>query len=66
MSGYDLNLARLVRNSVSVPISFLGGAGSPIDMVNLIGEVGLVGACAGSMFVFNGPYKAVLITYTKP
>lgn len=66
MKGYDLDLASTVRDTISIPFSMVGGAGSVQDMENLIKRVGLVGACAGSFFVFNGPYKAVLISYQKP
>lgn len=66
MAGYDLALAKSVRGVVSSPLSFVGGAGSVNDMQALIDEVGVVGAAAGSMFVFKGPYRAVLINYAKP
>jgi cyclase len=66
MSGYDLELARKVRAAVSCPISFLGGAGNVTHMQELIDAVGVVGAAAGSMFVFKGPYRAVLISYARP
>lgn len=66
MTGYDLDLARLVRNSVECPLSFLGGAGTVDHMQELIDTVGVVGAGAGAMFVFKGPYRAVLISYDKP
>ena len=66
MSGYDLALARQVRDAVSCPLSFVGGAGSAADMQQLIDTVGVVGAGAGSMFVFKGPYRAVLINYDRP
>jgi cyclase len=63
MQGYDLGLARQVRQAVRVPVSILGGAGSLADIERLIRECGVVGAVAGSLFVFKGPYKAVLINY---
>lgn len=66
MSGYDLDLARQARAAVDLPLSFVGGAGSTKDMQALIDTVGVVGASAGSMFVFNGPYRAVLISYSRP
>lgn len=66
MEGYDLELARQVRNAIDTPISMLGGAGSTEHMQALIDAVGTVGAAAGSMFVFKGPYRAVLINYTRP
>jgi cyclase len=66
MKGYDLALARSVRQAVSIPISLLGGAGSLADIKALIETCGVVGAAAGSLFVFKGPYKAVLINYPAP
>jgi cyclase len=66
MKGYDLELARAVRQQVSCPLTMLGGAGSVGDMQTLINEVGVIGAAAGSLFVFKGPYRAVLINYMRP
>lgn len=66
MKGYDLKLARRVREAVGVPVTFLGGAGSLGDIEALIREVGVVGAAAGSLFVFKGAYRAVLINYPAP
>lgn len=66
MAGYDLDLARKVRAAVSTPLSVLGGAGSVDHMQELIDAVGVVGAAAGSLFVFKGPYRAVLINYARP
>jgi len=66
MTGYDLNLAAVVRDTISIPFSMLGGAATANDMSDLIDKVGVVGVCVGSAFVFKGPYKAVLISYQKP
>jgi cyclase len=66
MSGYDLDLAQSVRNAVSIPMTMLGGAGEVGHMQELIDSIGLVGAAAGSMFVFKGQYRAVLINYARP
>ena len=63
MSGYDLGLAKDIRNAVGLPITFLGGAGSLVDIENLFKTCGVVGAAAGSLFLFKGPYRAVLINY---
>lgn len=62
-SGYDIPLARKMRAQLDVPITILGGASSMSDIEGLIHECGLVGACAGSLFVFKGGLKAVLINY---
>jgi cyclase len=63
MKGYDLQLAAKMRQELSIPLTFLGGAGSHRDIEALIGKCGVVGASAGSLFVFKGPYRAVLINY---
>jgi cyclase len=63
MKGYDLELARSVRAATRLPMTVLGGAGSLADLGRLIGCCGVVGAAAGSLFVFKGPYRAVLINY---
>ena len=63
MKGYDLALAKKIRDVVNIPITFLGGAGSLDDIGALIRTCGVVGASAGSLFVFKGVYKAVLINY---
>lgn len=66
MKGYDLDLAVTLQNELSVPLTVLGGAGSHQDMEALFSRCGVVGAAAGSMFVFKGPYRAVLINYPHP
>ena len=63
MTGYDLALAERIRQTVNIPISILGGAGSLDDIEALIRTCGVIGASAGSLFVFKGVYKAVLINY---
>jgi cyclase len=63
MRGYDLRLAREVRKVTSVPLTFLGGVGKHAHFKELINAVGVVGAAAGSLFVFKGVYRAVLINY---
>jgi len=66
MKGYDLALARELREAVPVPISLLGGCGALDDIEALVKAVGIVGAAAGSLFVFKGQYRAVLINYPQP
>jgi cyclase len=63
MKGYDLELVRAVRPAVSVPMTVLGGAGSLNDIGALLHEAGIIGAAAGSLFVFKGAFRAVLINY---
>ncbi len=66
MSGYDLKLVRQVRDNCDVPLTILGGAGALEDIKGLINEFKIIGAAAGSLFVFKGKYKAVLINYPSP
>jgi imidazole glycerol-phosphate synthase subunit HisF len=63
MQGYALDLARDVRAATPLPMTMLGGAGSLAHVQRLIGECGVVGAAAGSLFVFKGARRAVLISY---
>jgi cyclase len=63
MKGYDLDLVRAVRGAVTRPLTVLGGAGTLADMASLVKEFGIIGAAAGSLFVFKGVYRAVLINY---
>lgn len=63
MKGYDFDLINSIRQEVSVPISVLGGAGSLKDIESVIQKFGIIGVAAGSLFVFKGIYKAVLINY---
>ncbi|PJI89805.1 imidazole glycerol phosphate synthase subunit HisF [Sphingomonas koreensis] len=63
MQGYDLDLAQQVRSAVGVPITVLGGAGSLADIEAVLRRFGVIGVSAGSLFVFKGKYRAVLINY---
>jgi cyclase len=63
MTGYDILLIESIWNNTSLPVTALGGAGSLEDIRNLIAKYRNIGAAAGSLFVFKGIYKAVLINY---
>lgn len=63
MKGYDLGLIERVRKTTTLPVTVLGGAGSIAHIAEVIEKNGIIGASAGSLFVFKGPYKAVLINY---
>jgi cyclase len=63
MNGYDFDLIARVREAVNVPLTALGGAGTLDDVRNLIRSFGIIGAAAGSLSVFKGAYRAVLINY---
>ncbi len=63
MKGYDFKLFDFVRELTNMPMTILGGAGSLDDISNAIGRYKTIGVAAGSLFVFKGKYKAVLINY---
>jgi len=63
MQGYDTKLVELIRRKCTMPITVLGGAGGLEDIKSLISKYRIIGAAAGSLFVFKGKYKAVLINY---
>ena len=60
MTGYDMDMCD------NVPLTFLGGAGSYDDLKKLVSRFKIIGAAAGSIFIFKGKYKAVLIQYPLP
>lgn len=62
MQGYDLELVRRVADSVTIPVIACGGAGNIQHLAEAI-EAGASAAAAGSMFVFQGPLRGVLISY---
>nr|WP_314839285.1 AglZ/HisF2 family acetamidino modification protein [uncultured Flavobacterium sp.] len=63
MKGYDMDLIAKIREKITLPMTVLGGAGSLQDIEKVIDVHGVIGVAAGSLFVFKGPYKAVLINY---
>lgn len=63
MEGYDLALIKRVSQSINIPIIASGGAGKLEDMSLAISEGGASAVAAGSLFVFYGKQKGVLINY---
>lgn len=62
MQGYDLELVRMIVKETNVPVIAHGGAGSVRDLQDGI-AAGASAVAAGSMFIFQGPHRAVLISY---
>jgi imidazole glycerol-phosphate synthase subunit HisF len=62
MSGYDLKIIEKVSHSTNVPVVACGGAGSIDDFRKAL-SAGASAVAAGSLFIFHGPHKAVLINY---
>jgi cyclase len=62
--GYDLELLNQVSNEINIPIIICGGASNVSDFSAAINS-GASAVSAGSMFVFQRPHQAVLISYPK-
>jgi len=60
--GYDLELIKGVAGVVNIPVVANGGAGKIEDFVDAVRN-GAAAVAAGSMFVFQGKHRAVLISY---
>jgi imidazole glycerol-phosphate synthase subunit HisF len=61
--GYDLELINKVSKHVTIPVVALGGAGDILDLKEGIVNGKCSAVAAGSLFVYHGPRKAVLINY---
>lgn len=65
MEGYDLDLVRAVSETVSIPVIASGGAGTFEHMREVLHETDASAVSAGSMFVFQGPRRGVLISFPE-
>jgi cyclase len=63
MAGFDLKIVRRIADCVNVPVIACGGAGSAADLKSALTEGGASAVAAGSLFVFHGKHRAVLINY---
>jgi len=61
--GYDIELISTIASNVSIPVVACGGASSIDDLASAIKDGGASAVAAGSMFVFKGKHRAVLINY---
>jgi cyclase len=62
MTGYDLELIRQVTRAVRIPVIACGGAGTVEDFGRAVGA-GASAVAAGSMVVYQGRNRAVLINF---
>ncbi len=62
--GYDLAMIEKIANAIDIPLIALGGAATIDDFRRAV-DNGASAVAAGSMFVFHGKHKAVLITYPE-
>lgn len=65
MKGYDIDLLARVSKSVKIPVIASGGAGKLEHFRSAVLDGHASAVCAGSMFVFFGPHRAVLINYPE-
>ncbi|OPY79864.1 MAG: Imidazole glycerol phosphate synthase subunit HisF [Syntrophorhabdus sp. PtaU1.Bin153] len=63
MKGYDIEMIKKVTRSVGIPLVASGGAGSIADFRDAVNKGGASAVAAGSLFVFQGRHRAVLINY---
>ena len=63
LQGYDINSIQDIAQAVAIPVVALGGAGSLDHLHELYQKVNVNGLAAGSIFVFHGIHKGVLIQY---
>lgn len=63
MQGFDFKVFEFARNLTNMPMTILGGAGNLDHIKEAITRFKIIGVAAGSLFVFKGKYKAVLISY---
>jgi imidazole glycerol-phosphate synthase subunit HisF len=61
-SGYDIDLIKSISSAVNIPVVAIGGAASVEDFAKAV-QSGASAVSAGSMFVFQRPHRAVLISY---
>ncbi len=66
MQGYDLEMIENIAAAVSIPVIACGGAKGSGDIAKVMQIEGISAAAAGSMFVFQGKKKGVLISYLDP
>jgi len=62
--GYDLAMIEKIAKAIDIPLVALGGAATLDDFRKAV-DHGASAVAAGSMFVFHGKHKAVLITYPE-
>ena len=62
MRGYDIELVKGVSDAVKIPVIAIGGASGISDLKSVLEEGHAHAAAGGSMFVYYGRLKAILIT----
>lgn len=63
MNGYDIELLKALKALVKVPLIALGGAGKIEHIKEVFHEANVDAVACGSLFVYQGALKGVLISY---
>jgi imidazole glycerol-phosphate synthase subunit HisF len=66
MEGYDMDLISKISNSVTIPVIACSGAGSYQHLRQAVKEANASAVAAGSLFVYHGARRAVLVNYPSP
>jgi cyclase len=64
--GFDVEVISKINQAIAVPLIVCGGASSLDDIRDVVAKTSVSAVAAGSIFVYQGPHKAVLISYPKP
>lgn len=63
MLGYDIELIKEISDIITIPITVVGGAGKLEDIKEVLNKTTINGFGAGSLFVYHGARKGILINY---
>ena len=61
--GYDIEIIKIISKAVSIPVVALGGARDYNDFNIAVNNGYASAVAAGSLFVYHGPRRAVLISF---
>ena len=65
MNGYDIELLKEIVTKINIPVIACGGAGNLLHFKEARESAGVSAVAAGSMFVFHGKHRAVLLNYPE-
>jgi cyclase len=63
MKGYDIDFLKEIKENTKIPIVALGGAGNLNHIKEVFEATNVDAVACGSMFVYQGPLKGILISY---
>lgn len=63
MDGFDLEIVKEISEAVDIPVIACGGAGSVEDVGEVVKTGGASAVAAGSLFVYQGKNRSVLINF---